>query len=239
MNANYATDSEGRILTVLDAANVTVEVSTPDDAPIKAEIAHPLADLGGQDAVVTIVAAPVEVQQDGSWSTEVTNFPADPASGTNQLTIAGKVDDVIAALNGGLPNDLIDGLLGVKEANSTLIFSETSQINAKLPDLSGGRLPVDTAGARLMVPMTGNGTAQPEPTTYQLNSANSNASPVGWYIKNEHATRNLRIGDATVSNSVGYLIGPLQTHFIPSSQLVGHYVVGPDGATPFSVFGSS
>lgn len=90
-----------------------------------------------------------------------------------------------------------------------------------------------------MTPMTGNGTAQPFPTLYQLNSANVNSSPVGWYLKNEHATKTIRIGDSNLTDSTGYPVGPLETHYIASSSLADHYVVSPDGPVVVSVWGES
>lgn len=241
-NQYFAVDEQDRVKMVLDASNITVTINTEDGAPIGVEITHPIVDLGETQAVVVAVAqGSVEATiTNETLGVEVQNWPADPASGTNQLTIAGKLDDVLTKLNGGLPNALIDGLVGVSEANSTLIFGQLSQINAKLPsELFGDRLKVETKDGRPMVPLVGNGTAQPHPTLYELSSANANSSPGGWIIKNEHETRRLRIGDSSVTDTVGFLLGPKETLRLPSSSLEDHYVVGPDGATDFSLIGAS
>lgn len=124
-------------------------------------------------------------------------------------------------------------------AQMTEVIDLLELIEENLPALFHGRLPVDTNDAYEMVPQTGNGTAQPHPTVTQLNSANSNVSNIGWYITNEHETRALRIGDSTIDNTTGFLVGPKQSWYISSSKLVGHFVVAPDGPVPFSVWGES
>lgn len=100
-------------------------------------------------------------------------------------------------------------------------------------------MPGATNDAKIMVPMTGSVTAQPHPTLTQLNSANVNSSPVGWYVKNEHASKTIRIGDASLTDTTGYPIGPGESHYIASSSLASHYVVSPDGPVKVSVWGES
>lgn len=93
--------------------------------------------------------------------------------------------------------------------------------------------------AKPMVPHTGSVTAQPEPGIVELNSANVNASSIGWYIKNEHAGRTIRIGDASLTDTTGFPVGPLETFWIASSKLEDHYVVSPDGPATVTVWGQS
>lgn len=104
--------------------------------------------------------------------------------------------------------------------------------------IMAGSTPGASNDAKPMVPKTGNGVANPAPG-FELNSANVDSSPIGWYIKNEHASKTIRIGDASLTDTTGFPIGPGETHYIASSSLAGHYVVCVNGPAPFSVWGES
>lgn len=84
-----------QVVIVGTTSDVTLNVKTPDGQTVATEISHPIADLGGQDAVVVAVAqGEIDAKQSGSWNINVSNFPADPASGTNQIAANGKLDTI-------------------------------------------------------------------------------------------------------------------------------------------------
>ena len=118
MNSNFAQDDQGRLLAVLDDANVTLSVKT-DGTTVASEIAHPIADLGGQDAVVVAVANTATVNVQDTVDVEVQNWPPDPANGTNQLAITGKLPNLIS---GKIPVDASGNVVPVSQSGSWAVF---------------------------------------------------------------------------------------------------------------------
>lgn len=114
MNQNRPTDSSGREEITIGASSITLDATLKlaDGYAIAPEHPLPVAVVNG-----------VEISFDGPQHVVVDNFPNDAANATNQLSSNGKLDTIITKLNAGLPNALIDGLLGVKESNSTLILA--------------------------------------------------------------------------------------------------------------------
>ena len=127
MNSNFAQDDQGRLLAVLDDANVTLNVKT-DGNTVASEIAHPIADLGGQDAVVVAVANTATVNVQDTVDVEVQNWPPDPASGTNQLAIIGKLPNPIA---GKIPVDASGNVVPVSQSGSWAVF--VNNVSLPLP----------------------------------------------------------------------------------------------------------
>ena len=127
MNSNFAQDDQGRLLAVLDDANVTLNVKT-DGNTVASEIAHPIADLGGQDAVVVAVANTATVNVQDTVDVEVQNWPPDPASGTNQLAIIGKLPNLIS---GKIPVDASGNVVTVSQSGSWAVF--VNNVSLPLP----------------------------------------------------------------------------------------------------------
>ncbi len=171
MNQNIRTDSEDRL-----------EVSIPDTITIDGdvEISHPIVDLGGQDALVVVVANPgsiaVEATQSGSWDISVNNFPADPASGTNQNTANTRLADIKTATESTasrLPTALVSGNLPVIEANSTLIYGSVNSVDGKLPPSLGQK----TSNQSMAVVLPSDGTLPlPSGASTSANQSTGNAS---------------------------------------------------------------
>lgn len=225
MNGNYQQDENGRLLAVIDDSTITLNVQTAVDQTVSVEIAHPIADLGGQDAVVVAVAQG-SLEISNTVDVEVQNFPADPASGTNQITTIEKLDDVLTKLNGGLPNALINGLLGVQEANSTLIFSDTNAIRTSTASLDTKTLsPLGTVFSVAAVSVAASAGQLPD-----------QAYGRGFSIQNLDSSTPVYVGPAnTVTSSNGWRIaaGEKEVFNLPNSNLL--YAISGTGTVSIRI----
>lgn len=97
-----------------------------------ANIPEPLDAGGGQLVVpVAVMVGEVDARQSGSWSVAINNFPADPASGTNQTTANSHLSEIEAAIesiSSRIPAALSGGAFVTFEQNSNLIFADTTAI---------------------------------------------------------------------------------------------------------------
>ena len=201
MNSNFAQDDQGRLLAVLDDANVTLIVKTDGDT-VASEIAHPIADLGGQDAVVVAVANTADVNVQNTVNVDVQNWQPDPASGTNQLAIIGKLPNPIA---GKIPVDASGNVVPVSQSGSWAVF--VNNVTLPLPTNAATETTLALVKTYLAPATTGptNFTASATTTPTALAS---NAGRRVLVVAETSNTAAVRIGGASTTTTVGVPLYP-------------------------------
>jgi hypothetical protein len=145
----------------LDKTNggVIVHVANSADISGGGSTLPDLIDIGGGQLVlpVGVLAGDVGAIQSGMWTVSVSNFAADPATNTSQVTANGHLSDIKTAVQNitQLPPALSDGALIVTDANIVLVSTAVQSIDTKTPALVTGRVPVDGSGVTQPVSMSG------------------------------------------------------------------------------------
>lgn len=170
-------------------------------------------DIGGGQLIVpvAVLAGEIDAKQSGTWNVNISNFPPDPSTNTNQLAANTKLDTIITAVQ---------------------------STESKMATLEGGRVPTFEKNVNT-TPLIGNGTCPASPTTLQLNTLAATTSTNGWYLTNESTSINIRVGGVSVSATVGHWLGAGQTTYLPTLELANHYVSGIGGTAAISVRGAS
>lgn len=228
MNQNRPTDSQDRELVAIDAINVVLEVKSAPGETVTSEIETLGSPVSAGNPLPVAVTNNVTVGFDGSQDVNVQNFPADPASGSNQTSANTKLDAIetaTEAISGKLPPALIGGLLGVIESNSPIIFTEvagtnanTLAINNKTPAIVGTSATIIRGSATTSsVALTGGPFLR------------------GFMIRNMDATKTIYWKIGTVTTANGHPIDPGQTFPIELSDPTTVHVITSAATSAYSV----